>query len=311
MSHRRAVSLMILVTLLWSIAGVVARHLDSAHSFEVTFWRSLFNALALGCVLSLLRGRQLWRSLLHAGWPLWFSGFCWSVMFTAFMLAITLTSVANVLVTMAIGPLITALFARLFLQHRLPARTWLAIAVAGVGIGWMFGQEASAGLSLTGSVVALAVPLAAALNFTTLQHVGHRDRGEDATMPQDMLPAVLIGAVLSAAGTLPLAQPLQATAHDLRLLAILGVVQLAIPCLLVVHLSRELAAPEIALLGLLEVVFGVTWAWLGAGERPGGSTLIGGALVLAALVGNELLALRGPAGKVARGDSGNILMREI
>jgi len=305
MSHRRAVSLMILVTLLWSIAGVVARHLDSAHSFEVTFWRSLFNALALGCALSLLRGRQLWRSLLHAGWPLWFSGFCWSVMFTAFMLAITLTSVANVLVAMAIGPLITALFARLFLQHRLPARTWLAIAVAGVGIAWMFGQEAGSGLSLTGSVVALAVPLAAALNFTTLQHVAHRRRGEDAAMPQDMLPAVLIGALLSAACTLPFAHPLQATPHDLGLLALLGVVQLAIPCLLVVRLSRELAAPEIALLGLLEVVFGVTWAWLGAGEQPGGSTLIGGALVLAALVGNEALALRGPAGKARTAVAGH------
>ena len=104
MSHRRAVSLMILVTLLWSIAGVVARHLDSAGGFEVTFWRSLFNALALGCALGVMRGRRLWRSLLSAGWALWFSGVCWSVMFTAFMLAITLTSVGNVLVTMAIGP---------------------------------------------------------------------------------------------------------------------------------------------------------------------------------------------------------------
>ncbi|MCM8613506.1 DMT family transporter [Accumulibacter sp.] len=296
MSHARAVSLMILVTLLWSIAGVVARHLDSVHSFEVTFWRSLFNALALGCALSLLRGRRLWRSLVDGGWPLWCSGVCWAVMFTAFMLAITLTSVANVLVAMAIGPLITALFARLFLQHRLPARTWLAIAAAGAGIAWMFGQEAGTGLSLTGSIVALAVPVAAALNFTTLQHVGHRRRSEDAAVPQDMLPAVFIGAVLSAACTLPLAHPLQATPHDLALLALLGVVQLAIPCLLVVRLSRELAAPEIALLGLLEVVFGVTWAWLGAGEQPSGSTLTGGALVLAALVGNEVLALRGLAG---------------
>jgi drug/metabolite transporter (DMT)-like permease len=86
--------------------------------------------------------------LARAGWPVWFSGLCWSVMFTAFMLAITLTTVANVLVTMAIGPLITALFTRLFLRHRLPARTWLAIAVGGVGIAWMFGQEAKSGLSL-------------------------------------------------------------------------------------------------------------------------------------------------------------------
>ena len=90
--------------LVWSIAGVVARHLDSAGGFEVTFWRSLFNALALGCALGVMRGRRLWRSLLSAGWALWFSGVCWSVMFTAFMLAITLTSVGNVLVTMAIGP---------------------------------------------------------------------------------------------------------------------------------------------------------------------------------------------------------------
>jgi drug/metabolite transporter (DMT)-like permease len=192
--------------------GRRALHLDSAHSFEVTFWRSLFNALALGCALSLLRGPgSSGAACCMPAWPLWFSGFCWSVMFTAFMLAITLTSVANVLVTMAIGPLITALFARLFLQHRLPARTWLAIAVAGVGIAWMFGQEAKSGLSLTGSVVALAVPLAAALNFTTLQHVAHRAAAKMRPMPQDMLPAVLIGAVLSAACTLPLAWPLQAT----------------------------------------------------------------------------------------------------
>ena len=45
MTHRRAVALMILVTLMWSIAGVVTRHLDAARSFEVNFWRSLFNAV--------------------------------------------------------------------------------------------------------------------------------------------------------------------------------------------------------------------------------------------------------------------------
>ncbi len=292
MTHRRAVALMVLVTLLWSIAGVVTRHLDSARSFEVTFWRSLFNALALAVALTAMRGAALWRGLLRAPWPVWASGLCWSVMFTAFMVAITLTTVANVLVTMAIGPLITALFARLFLQHRLPARTWAAIAVGGVGIAWMFGQEAGAGMSLAGTLVALAVPLAAATNWTVLQHIGHGSADPDEAPPQDMLPAVLIGALISAAVTLPLAWPLQASGHDLGLLGLLGVVQLAIPCLLVVRLTRELPGPEIALLGLLEVVFGVAWAWLGAGEQPGATALTGGALVLGALVANEVLALR-------------------
>ena len=304
MTHRRAVALMILVTLLWSIAGVVTRHLEAARSFEVNFWRSLFNALALIAVLSVMQGGALWRGLVRARWPLWASGVCWSVMFTAFMVALTLTTVANVLVTMAIGPLITALFARLFLGHELPRRTWLAIVMAGGGIAWMFGREAMAGASTVGTLVALAVPLAAAINFTVLQHVGHGKAGAEietkAESPPDMLPAVLIGAVLSALATLPLAYPLQASGHDLGLLALLGVVQLAIPCLLVVRLTRELSAAEIALLGLLEVVFGVTWAWLGAGEQPSSATLIGGMLVVGALVANELLEIRQMRNRAAR-----------
>jgi drug/metabolite transporter (DMT)-like permease len=292
MTHRRAVSLMIVVTLLWSIAGVVTRHLDSARSFEVTFWRSLFNALALAVALTAMRGWSLWQGLLRSPPAIWVSGVCWSVMYTAFMVAITLTTVANVLVTLAIGPLITALFARVFLHHRLPARTWAAIAIGGIGIAWMFGREASAGASLAGTLVALAVPIAGAVNWTLLQHISHGSGDPDQEPPQDMLPAVLIGAVLSALATLPFAYPLQASLHDVRLLAMLGVVQLAIPCLIAVRLARVLPAPEIALLGLLEVVFGVAWAWLGAGERPGSSALTGGALVLGALTVNELLALR-------------------
>jgi len=292
MTQRRAVALMILVTLLWSIAGVVTRHLDSARSFEVTFWRSLFNALALAVALSALRGGTLWRGLARAPWPVWVSGVCWAVMYTAFMVALTLTSVANVLVTMAIGPLITALCARLLLHHRLLPRTWFSIAVGGIGIAWMFGQEAGAGVSFEGTLVALAVPFAAATNWTVLQHVGHGAGGPNEAAPRDMLPAVLIGALLSAIATLPLAYPFQASSHDLGLLAMLGVVQLAIPCLLVVRLTRELPAPEIALLSLLEVVFGVAWAWLGAGERPTSGALAGGALVLGALVCNETLAPR-------------------
>ena len=292
MSHSRAVSLMILVTFLWSIAGVVTRHLDAAQSFEVTFWRSLFNAAALTIALAAMRGARLWHDLAGASRSLWLSGACWAVMFTAFMIAITLTSVANVLVTMAIAPLITALFSRIFLKHRLPTRTWSAIAIAGLGIGWMFGREAQTGASLLGTSVALAVPLAAAINWTLLQHISQCEAAatDTAADSQNMLPAVLIGAILSALVTLPFAWPLLASTHDLGLLALLGIVQLAVPCLLVVRLSRELPAPEIALLSLLEVVFGVLWAWLGAGEHPSGSTIAGGLLVLGALITNEALA---------------------
>jgi drug/metabolite transporter (DMT)-like permease len=302
MSHRRAVLLMILVTLLWSMAGVVSRHLEGARSFEVTFWRSAFNALALAVALTALRGPQLWAGLVRAPRLVWASGLCWAVMYTAFMVALTLTTVANVLVMMALGPLMTALLARLFLAQRLPPRTWLAILLAGGGVAWMFARHPGAGVSLTGSVVALAVPLAAAINWTLLQAAGHRDMAtntEGAVAP-DMLPAVLLGAMVSAAATLPAAWPLQATAHDIGLLGFLGVFQLALPCLLVVRLSRVLSGAEISLLGLLELVFGVALAWLGAGEVPGRDTVVGGALVVAALLLNELLALPARPRQAAR-----------
>lgn len=290
MTHGRAVAVMIAAALMWSIAGVVSRFLQSAQGFEVTFWRSAFNALALVLLLSWLRGAgTLWASLRGAGRTMWWSGLCWCVMFTAFMLAITLTNVANVLVTMAVAPLFTALASWALLRHRLPLRTWGAIALAGVGIAWMYGTQMQGGDTRhwLGTLVALAVPVAAAANWTLLQH--DRTHGGRAT---DFMPAVLIGAVMSALLTLPMAVPLSATPHDLALLGLLGVVQLAIPCLMAVAVARVLPAPEISLLGLLEVVFGVAWAWLGAGEAPSPAVLGGGLLVLAALAGNEWLGMR-------------------
>ena len=298
MTHGRAVLTMLAVTLMWSIAGVVSRHLDAARSFEVTFWRSAFNALALVILLAWLRGPgPLWRSLRDGGRSLWISGACWCVMFTAFMLAITLTTVANVLVTMAVGPLFTALAARVALGHRLAARTWLTIVVAGAGIAWMYGQEVSGSdpRHLLGTAVALAVPIAAAVNWTLLQHI---HRSGEAT--GDMLPAVLVGAVMSALITLPLSVPFSASGHDLALLALLGSVQLAIPCLLAMTVARYLSAPEVSLLALLEVIFGVAWAWLGAGEAPSSAVVSGGLLVLGALAANEAAAMRQVGGPSKR-----------
>jgi drug/metabolite transporter (DMT)-like permease len=279
---------MIFVTLMWSIAGVVTRRLEAAHTFEITFWRSAFTVLALSVLLLGLRGpAALLKSVRTGGRTLWLSGLCWSVMFTAFMVALTLTSVANVLVTMAIAPLLTALLARVALGHRLAARTWAAIVVAGIGIAWMYAREVSGAdaRNVLGTLVALCVPIAAATNWTLIQHSRNaRD--------VDMLPAVLIGATISALVTLPLAMPFAASAHDLALLGLLGVVQLAIPCLMSVAAARHLSAPEASLLALLEVVFGVAWAWLGANEAPASHVLGGGALVLGALATNEALALR-------------------
>ncbi len=287
LNHNRAVLLMVAVTLMWSIAGVVTRHLDHARSFEVTFWRSFFTVLSLLVILPLFRGRLVFHRMRSGGAALWLSGLCWCGMFTFFMLGITMVSVANVLVTMSLGPLLTAVAARIFIGHRIPERTWAAIVVAGCGIGYMYGSQLTAGGSLLGTLVALCVPISGAANWTVTQHAHSKG------LKVDLIPAVLIGAGLSALLTLPLAVPFQASAYDLTLLAGLGLVQLAIPSTLAVVCTRVLKGPEIALLGLLEVIFGILLAWVGANEIPGPNVLAGGALVIGALAVNELIGWRG------------------
>lgn len=289
LTHTRAVLLMVAIAFMWSIAGVVTRHLESARSFEVTFWRSFFTLLSLMVILPLFQGREVFSRIRHGGRALWISGFCWSFMFTAFMMALTLTSVANVLITLAVGPFLTALLARVLIGHLIAMRTWLAIAVAGLGIAWMFGGDLQAdgdGSQLAGTLVALLVPMAGAINWTVVQ------RSQAQGDKVDLVPAVMVGAFISSLVTLPLALPLTATAHDIALLAMLGLVQLAIPCVLSVRCASVLKAPEIALLALLEIIFGILLAWLGAGEVPGTNVLTGGALVLGALLVNELFGWR-------------------
>ena len=292
LSHTQALGLMLLATLLWSIAGVVSRQVTHAQGFEVTFWRSFFTVLSLSVLLPMLKGRSLLTQLPWRDKTFWLSGVCWSVMFTAFMLALTMTTVANVLITMAMGPMLTALLSRLVLKKPLAAHTWWAIAAAGVGMAFMFISQVQleGTRHVWGMAVALCVPMAGAVQWT----VTHRL--QQAAQPPDFMSAVWVGALLSCVYTAPPAWPTVGTVNDIAWLAALGLFQLAVPCLLAVRAAQVLASHEVALLALLEVLFGIAWAWWGAGEEPGLNVLVGGGLVLCALAWNESRSRRAQHG---------------
>ncbi|HTD05313.1 DMT family transporter [Undibacterium sp.] len=283
--HRKALFLMISAASLWSIAGVLTRQLHAAHGFEVTFWRSLFAGAFVAAAMFWQHKSQAVSKLFLAGWFGLISGFMWAAMFCCFMIALTMTTVANTLIVMSVTPLLTALLAWIVLRHQIVPRTWLAIAVALAGMLWMFagGMSSVDARGLAGMLIATGIPVAMSVNVVVLKKAGKS---------VDLIPAVLIGAVISCVLMLPLAMPLRASQHDVAILAILGVLQLGFPCMLMVSAARNLSAPEISLLGLLEVLLGPIWAWLGAGEVPARETLAGGGVVLAALIFNELLALR-------------------
>jgi drug/metabolite transporter (DMT)-like permease len=315
--HATAVALMVSAALLWSTAGVVTRQLEGAVRFEVTFWRAAFTVLSLLVLLpvwrqatrsqgkakgSAITERCSWAHWVHHHWGLlpesrsfWASGMCWSVMFTAFMLGLTFTSVANVLIIMSLGPLFTAVLAWLINGQRLLPHVWVAIGAAGMGMAYMYGGQMLALLEsnqtgmrqlVTGSLIALCVPLAGALNWTLVQ------RSQSRGGRIDLIPTVMVGAALSCAYTWWPAQPFAATRADLMWLGLLGLTQLAIPCMLAMVAARTLKAPEVSLLGLLEVVFGILWPWVFVHEAPGREVLVGGGVVIFALVANEIFGWR-------------------
>ena len=276
---------MLIAPVLWSTAGVVTRHIEKAEAFEQVFWRSFFAAAFVAVALAFLKIAPL-----RVGRHGVLSAAMWAVMFTAFIFALSLTTTANALVVMSVSPFFTAILARMFLHDPVPTRTWVAATVAAVGLTWMFGGGLQmSARDVAGMLIALLIPIASAVNVVAL-------RAAHASL--DLRPAVMLGAVVSCLIALPFALPFSASAKDILLLAFLGVFQLGLPCMLLVMASRSLLGPEIALLGLLEVVLGPLWAWLGAGEVPAGATLIGGVIVLAALAGNEMAAMRRPAIRV-------------
>jgi drug/metabolite transporter (DMT)-like permease len=276
--HRRGIIMMVAAALCWSTAGIVTRHSSITNGWEVTFWRSFYCVAFMTAVLIAWYGRGALTRIRAMGWPGALSGMLFSVMCTCFMLALMRTTTANTLVLTSTSPFYAALLGWLILRERIALRTWIAMACAFSGIVLMFAQSLGTG-ALGGNMIALSVPLAYGLNIVIIRKSGHAT---------DMVPMVLIGTVISCLISLPFALPFSATPFDHVLMLALGVVQLAIGCILMTRAIRYLKAVEVGLLSLLETILGPLWTWLGVGETPSRATLMGGAVVVGALLANEL-----------------------
>jgi len=291
LTRPRAMLLLAFCAACWSLAGILTRRLGHAASLDVTFWRSFFCALTMLALIAAQRRGNPWVAVARMGWAGLVSGAMWGTMFTCFMIALTMTSVANALIVMSVGPLLTALLGRVVLGTRLGTFDWVATLLAGAGIAWMV-RDGLDGTGRVGMAIALCVPLASSVQLVVLKR---------AQAQVDLVPAVLVGALLSCAFTLALAWPMRLPLADLPILVLLGSVQLAVPCFLLVRAVRPLAPHEIALIALLEVVLGPIWAWLWADEAISAATLQGGLVVLVALVVNALLgrSAAAPPGRAA------------
>lgn len=280
--HQAAVLMMIGATLCWSSAGVLVRSMHITDAWEITFWRSVFMSLFLAGFLIQQHRSTAWKKIRAVGFPGLISATLLTIMFITFIVALSLTTVANVLIIASSAPFFAALTGRLFLHERVSTRTMLTMIAAFTGIVVMFVGAISHDRWL-GALIAVAVPVAYALNIVVLRKMHAK---------VDMIPGILLAGLLSAFVTLPFALPFSASMQDLFLLALMGSVQLGLGCVLMTLASRHLASAEIALLSIPETIFGTLATWALIGEQPSNAALAGGAMVIVALATNEIMRLR-------------------
>lgn len=279
--HRRGLLLMVGATICWATAGVLVRTQSLTDGWELTFWRSFFMVLFMVGVLTYQRGSGVVRHVIAVGWPGVVSGFLWSIMFVSFIVALSMTTVADTLVVSSFAPFMSALFGWIFLSERVAPRTWIAMAAAISGILIIFGDSLGRG-ALAGTLIASAIPICFGLNVVLLRKM-HAE--------VDMVPTVLIAGLFSCAMTLPVALPFNALPTDFPNFIALGFVQLGLGCVFMVIASRYLAAAEVGLLAELETILGVLATWAFVGEVPSKWTWMGGSIVVIALAANAAYGL--------------------
>lgn len=267
----------------WSFGGAIARYLTVSDSWTVVFWRSVFASAFLLAFMLWRHGRQGTQRLFRAmGWAGIGVGLCFATASTCFVVALSYTTVANVLLLQAGVPLMAALMAFLLFRERVPRATWIAIAAVIGGVAVMVSQSLGGNVSPIGDGLALMVALAfAAATVITRRHAHVA-----------MMPAVCLGTLIAACVSGAMTQGFAVSAVDAMLLFAFGALNLGLGLALFVTGVRLLPSAVAALIGIAEPVLGPLWVWLVHNEVPSHRTLLGGTIVFLALLAHIVWQLR-------------------
>jgi len=256
----------------YSSAGFFTR-LIPVDAWTLLFWRGLFGGTFLAIVVVWQQRGRLWHSIRAMGWEGVAVTVCSALATVCFLNAMRLTAVADVMVIDAAIPFITAGLAWLILREQESWRTLGATLAAFAGMALMAAPAVAQGRFL-GDLLAFGMATLMSLVIVLIR----RKKGVN------MVPAVCGSALLCALIVLPFASPLQVDAADMGLLALFGVSQFGLGLLLLAFGTPLVSATRGALIGVLQTPLGTLWVWLAFAEQPATLTLIGGGIVLAAVV---------------------------
>ena len=260
-----------------SWGGLILRTFESASIWQILFYRSIFFLWVLIAFILLTYGKKTFKKIKEAGVPGLIGGLFLSTNFVAYMYSMMETTVANVVFIISTQTVFLPIVAYIFLKEKISPRGYVAIMLAMIGVTLMIGDSLGTG-SLKGNLAALTIPI----NFSVLVLIIRK-------YPKvDMIPAIFYAGILSCIYGLLLIDSLMITAKDIWFSFLLGVPQLAFGFIFITIGSRTTPAVMVGLLMLMESIFAPIWVWLFYNEIPPISVLVGGMIILSAVVMKSL-----------------------
>jgi drug/metabolite transporter (DMT)-like permease len=293
--ERVGLLLIFLSALMWSFGGAIARFIDAGDSWTVVFWRSVWAAAFLVCFM-------VWRDGWHGtvrlfrgmGLPGLAVAFCFATASTSFVVALAYTTVANILLMQAGVPLLAALFAWVLFRERVALATWVAIAAVIAGVAIMVSESLDGAVSPIGDGLALLIAVMFSIATVITRRFAH----------VRMTPATCLGTMIAAAFAASQASQFGVSSSDVGFLFAFGVVNLGLGLAFFATGARLVPAAVAALLGTFEPILGPIWVWLIHSEVPSGRTILGGTVVVTALLVHIGLEFKRQARPVRPGVTG-------
>ena len=256
-----------------SWGGFIIRSFEEASIWQILFLRSFFFLIALIAFLFVTYKKNTFNIIKESGLPGLLGGFVLSFSFVAFVVAMSNTTVANVVFIISTQTMFLAIFGYFYLKEKVSLIGLISILLAMSGIIIMVGDSISGG-SLFGNIVALAIPI----NFAILVMIIRKNT------KVDMVPAIFYSGIFSLIYGFFLAESFEFTKHDLWMGFLLGVPQLAVSFICITIGSRTVESATVGILMLMETLCAPLWVWLFLNEIPPISVFIGGAVIISAII---------------------------
>ncbi len=268
-SRGYGISLLMMAAVLWSTAGIFVR-LTTLDIWTTLAWRSLFAALSIAFVIILRRPRAIQSELHGMGFVVFLAVPIAAISMGSYVVALELTTVANVMVVYATVPFVAAGVAYFWLGEKIKVQFAVATLIALVGI-LIMAAHATRPQDIAGNAVAFLMTIAFGVQLVMARRFP----------ALDMAPINAMGAGLCALLCWPFAAATIPSFQELIVLAVFGITTTSLAYTLAMIGGRHIPSAEAGLIGLLEVVLGPLWVWIAFGERPGANAVVGGIFVLA------------------------------